>query len=76
MKKRIRKFIRKLRKVRWDNILKLILAIFFIILILKDLKTVLFSFAGFTWFGLATHCLYWYIAYTLLNSIFHFDEEE
>lgn len=58
----------KKTKIKWGNVVKLIIALFCIGVILHDLYLVTFKFAMFTWLGLGTHIFCWVIVATVYED--------
>ena len=52
-------------KVKWGNVVKLMILLFCIGLIIHDLICLAFMFGMLTWFGVATHVLCWLIIGTI-----------
>lgn len=51
----------KKTKIKWGNVVKLIIGLFCIGVILHDFYFLTFKFGCFTWLGLATHIFCWVI---------------
>lgn len=50
-----------MKKIKWGNVLKLIIVAGCILAILHDAYSVAFNLGGFTMFGLLTHILTWLV---------------
>ena len=48
-------------KIKWGNVVKLIISLFCIGVILHDFYYLTFKFGMLTWFGVTTHILCWLI---------------
>jgi len=58
----------KKRKIKWGNVIKLIILIGCTVLILHDYYLIIFKLGMFTWFGVATHIFWWIIVYSILED--------
>ena len=64
----------KRKKVKWLNVFKLVVLVASIILVIHDLWLVGFScfftneLVGFTWLGLITHIMAWFIIATIIED--------
>lgn len=74
MKKKLRRigrFIRKVdKKLLLRFLLDVVIGILFSYLILKDFYYLAFKGACFSWFGLATHIIYWFIVGIVYEDLF------
>lgn len=68
------RFFRRIKRIRWDNILALLIGVALIIFILKDLGCLVFKGGCFTWFGLGTHILAWFGLDLVLDKLFNINE--
>ena len=58
-----------LKRIRWGNVIRLVVGLIFTFFILKDLYLLLFKGGCFTWFGLGTHFMFWGVASFCLGPI-------
>lgn len=58
----------KKKKIKWLNVIKLMLMLFCIGVILHDFYCLTFKFAMFTWLGLGTHILCWLVVGTIYED--------
>jgi len=60
------------RKIKWINVIKLLIAMLCVGLIIHDTVIVTFTFAGWTWYGFVTFIL----AFVILGEIYDdFDKQ-
>lgn len=67
------KFIRKMKRIKWGNILLLLIGVGSALFILNDFRLLIFKGGCFTWFGLATHIFAWFVVGSIYSYLF---EEE
>lgn len=73
--KRIRRFIRRVdKKLLLRFLLDVVIGLAFSYLILKDFYLLVFKGGCFSWFGLATNIMYWFIVGFIYEDLFG-DEE-
>lgn len=73
--KRLRRFIRKVdKKLLLRFLLDVVVGLIFSFLILKDFYLLVFKGGCFSWLGLATHIMFWFIVGFIFEDLFG-DEE-
>ena len=57
------------RKIKWLNVLKVVMLMVCISLILKDTYVLITSFASFTLYGFISHVLAWSVSWVIYEDL-------